>query len=364
MHLVVAGAISDDFLDYGCDTYWCVNAAGRHRVIRASDIAARLLTVRPRRRPPAAPNRLDSRCAPVVDSPAAVNAGGELGRTPRRRADRRGSHCSASWSASARLDRALRRGDGGARRFPTATMVANGVLVGRLPGAAAPVCTAQPRARSWRRCWCWRPRRWWPGSLSHSARSLATPGPAGRPALGPGADGGHRRAHHDRPPRGRRLLDRLEARPGAPEQGRAGRRGGGPGCHEHPHGPCSPWCSWHASRCGWRSRSSSQAIGSRLHWHARFGGSPRRSSARAICTAARVRPEPGPHPGGREGGAHLRSRPLGPRALRRRVARRDGDRVAADASERGAVARACRRGGPRLLALGGWMVVAAAIDGG
>ena len=39
MHLVVAGAISDDFLDYGCDTYWCVNAAGRHRVIRASDIA-------------------------------------------------------------------------------------------------------------------------------------------------------------------------------------------------------------------------------------------------------------------------------------------------------------------------------------
>lgn len=39
MHAVVTGHISDDFLDYGCDTYWCVNPAGRHRVIRASDIA-------------------------------------------------------------------------------------------------------------------------------------------------------------------------------------------------------------------------------------------------------------------------------------------------------------------------------------
>lgn len=39
MHAVVAGRISDDFLDYGCDTYWCVNAAGRHRVVRASEIA-------------------------------------------------------------------------------------------------------------------------------------------------------------------------------------------------------------------------------------------------------------------------------------------------------------------------------------
>lgn len=39
MHAVVTGHISDDFLDYGSDTYWCVNAAGRHRVIRASDIA-------------------------------------------------------------------------------------------------------------------------------------------------------------------------------------------------------------------------------------------------------------------------------------------------------------------------------------
>ena len=39
MHAVITGHISDDFLDYGCDTYWCVNAAGRHRVIRLSDIA-------------------------------------------------------------------------------------------------------------------------------------------------------------------------------------------------------------------------------------------------------------------------------------------------------------------------------------
>lgn len=39
MHAVVAGHISDDFLDHGCDTYWCVNAAGRHRVVRASEIA-------------------------------------------------------------------------------------------------------------------------------------------------------------------------------------------------------------------------------------------------------------------------------------------------------------------------------------
>ncbi len=39
LHAVVTGHLSDDFLDYGCDTYWCVNAAGHHRVIRASDIA-------------------------------------------------------------------------------------------------------------------------------------------------------------------------------------------------------------------------------------------------------------------------------------------------------------------------------------
>jgi hypothetical protein len=38
-HAVVAGTISEDFLDHGCDTYWCVNNVGRHRVIRASDIA-------------------------------------------------------------------------------------------------------------------------------------------------------------------------------------------------------------------------------------------------------------------------------------------------------------------------------------
>jgi hypothetical protein len=38
MHAVVSGHISDDFLDYGCDTYWCVNSAGRHRVVRASEI--------------------------------------------------------------------------------------------------------------------------------------------------------------------------------------------------------------------------------------------------------------------------------------------------------------------------------------
>jgi hypothetical protein len=38
-HAVVMGAISTDFLDHGCDTYWCVNGAGNHRLIRASDIA-------------------------------------------------------------------------------------------------------------------------------------------------------------------------------------------------------------------------------------------------------------------------------------------------------------------------------------
>ena len=37
-HAVVTGRISSDFLDHGCDTYWCVNTLGRHRVIRASDI--------------------------------------------------------------------------------------------------------------------------------------------------------------------------------------------------------------------------------------------------------------------------------------------------------------------------------------
>jgi hypothetical protein len=38
MHAVVTGHISDDFLDQGFDTYWCVNSAGRHRVVRASEI--------------------------------------------------------------------------------------------------------------------------------------------------------------------------------------------------------------------------------------------------------------------------------------------------------------------------------------
>ncbi|MET0729049.1 MAG: hypothetical protein ABWZ76_12200 [Acidimicrobiales bacterium] len=38
-HAVVVGAISSDFMDYGCDTYWCVNNNGRHRVVRASEIA-------------------------------------------------------------------------------------------------------------------------------------------------------------------------------------------------------------------------------------------------------------------------------------------------------------------------------------
>jgi hypothetical protein len=38
-HAVVEGTISPDFMDYGCDTYWCVNRSGRHRVVRASEIA-------------------------------------------------------------------------------------------------------------------------------------------------------------------------------------------------------------------------------------------------------------------------------------------------------------------------------------
>ena len=37
-HAVVAGTISPDFMDYGCDTYWCVTPGGRHRVVRASEI--------------------------------------------------------------------------------------------------------------------------------------------------------------------------------------------------------------------------------------------------------------------------------------------------------------------------------------
>ncbi len=38
-HAVVVGTISADFMDHGCDTYWCVNTVGRHRVLRASEIA-------------------------------------------------------------------------------------------------------------------------------------------------------------------------------------------------------------------------------------------------------------------------------------------------------------------------------------
>jgi hypothetical protein len=37
-HAVVAGLLSSDLLDHGCDTYWCVNSSGRHRVVRASEI--------------------------------------------------------------------------------------------------------------------------------------------------------------------------------------------------------------------------------------------------------------------------------------------------------------------------------------
>jgi len=37
-HAVVAGHLSADLLDHGCDTYWCVNAAGHHRLVRASEI--------------------------------------------------------------------------------------------------------------------------------------------------------------------------------------------------------------------------------------------------------------------------------------------------------------------------------------
>lgn len=38
-HAVVTGSISSDFMDYGTDTYWCVNSSGIHRVVRASEIA-------------------------------------------------------------------------------------------------------------------------------------------------------------------------------------------------------------------------------------------------------------------------------------------------------------------------------------
>jgi len=40
LHAVVAGRIGDEFLDHGSDTYWCVNNEGRHRILRASELAA------------------------------------------------------------------------------------------------------------------------------------------------------------------------------------------------------------------------------------------------------------------------------------------------------------------------------------
>lgn len=35
---VCAGVLSSDLLDHGWDTYWCVNGAGRHRLVRASEL--------------------------------------------------------------------------------------------------------------------------------------------------------------------------------------------------------------------------------------------------------------------------------------------------------------------------------------
>lgn len=37
---VCAGRISPDLLDHGYDTYWCVNAQGVHRLLRASEVTA------------------------------------------------------------------------------------------------------------------------------------------------------------------------------------------------------------------------------------------------------------------------------------------------------------------------------------
>lgn len=39
LHAVVARKISDEFLDHGSDTYWCVDRQGRHRIVRASELA-------------------------------------------------------------------------------------------------------------------------------------------------------------------------------------------------------------------------------------------------------------------------------------------------------------------------------------
>ncbi len=35
---VCAGRLSPDLLDHGFDTYWCVNAQGVHRLLRASEL--------------------------------------------------------------------------------------------------------------------------------------------------------------------------------------------------------------------------------------------------------------------------------------------------------------------------------------
>lgn len=40
LHAVVARKISDEFLDHGSDTYWCVNSEGRHRLLRAAELFA------------------------------------------------------------------------------------------------------------------------------------------------------------------------------------------------------------------------------------------------------------------------------------------------------------------------------------
>lgn len=40
VHAVCVGLLSPDLLDHGLDTYWCVNAQGVHRLLRASELAA------------------------------------------------------------------------------------------------------------------------------------------------------------------------------------------------------------------------------------------------------------------------------------------------------------------------------------
>jgi len=39
MAAVCAGRLSPDLLDHGFDTYWCVTEDGRHRLVRASELA-------------------------------------------------------------------------------------------------------------------------------------------------------------------------------------------------------------------------------------------------------------------------------------------------------------------------------------